>query len=404
METNKQVDVLFGNFDPDKVKSYFESNSSNMFKKVSSVIESHKHLLIYQSQADPYTVFLKIINAEGFNIDDIILLVSMVIVFGRSLKSLNKQREGEAGKAFISTCTKYRIMYSYNKKKMEGDARRYTIKCEHIFAAFPYIAQSCQIVLVESGLITLTTPFTSKGLDFQSSTALSLWKDPQSFGELIFLHELKNQLYIQKRTGGVDYQAMSRRVTYKPTGEEMTQAQARERQAIDSRQYTVLGMCSPDLIVKLLWAVDVNCPPFKSKPAYMFIDAAGQSAAKAIGSVVQPISQEIFSSSKARCAALSSQSGITNQFQTLLRESGIRAQEFHSIGHRTDVLSMKIFLFLRISSSLGIDSDKVQRAMEMIGFPDLSAPDLPFKTPQDDDKFIGNSACYDALISHLREL
>lgn len=397
---DQQIDALFGTFDPEKVKTYFASNASGLLTKVTAVIESNKHLLIYQSQADPYTVFLKTVSNEGFNIDDIILLISMVICYGRSLKSLNKQKDGEAGKAFLNVCNKYRIMYNYNKKKMEGEARKYTTKCEHIFAAFPYVAQVCQTVLVEKQLVTITTPFTLRGMDFQSSTALSLWSNPDQFAREMFLHELKNQLYIAKRTAGVDYMALAKRTIYKPTGEEMTMAQARERQALDSRSYTILGMCSPDLVVKLLWAVGINCPPFKSKPAYMFIDSAAKIASKSIATVVQPIMGEDWGGSVARCTALASQSGITAQFQTVKKENP-GYDDLMPIGLAPDVFAAKVYLFMQIAMSLAVKRSKVQAVMSSLGYDDIGAA-TDFKVPTDEQLFDSNSTAYAALISHLR--
>jgi hypothetical protein len=391
------ADALFGSFDPERVKTYFTENALNMLSKIRVIIESKKSLFIFQSTADPYQVFLNFISKEGWEMNDLVIILGMVIVFGRSLKSLNKQSENETGKEFRRICLKYRLMYNYKRDKMQGDAKRFTTKVEHVFAAFPYVAKMVQTYLSSISLINLSTVFTTAGIDFQSSTALSIWKDAQDFGTLIYLHELKNQLYIAKRTQGVDYAALSTMVTYK--GKQMSTAQQRIQQAIDSRAYTILGLTSPDLIVKLLWSVNINCPPFKAHPAYSFVSEAGNTTFNAVPYVVTINLTETFEESVKRCETIATQSGIVNQYQKLFTESRYKAEDWHPLGLSKDVLNIKVSLFHDICSGLGISAKTIKIALGKIGFTDT---DIAAIKKQDPSPYTDVDTAYEALLAHLR--
>jgi len=266
---------LYGKLDAGTIRNNIRTNTYAI-SAIKGIVESKKVLFIYQSAADPFNVCIKFLSQADYTFEDLVILFSQVHAFGRSLKSLNKQKDNDVGKKFFEICNKYRVKPNYDQKKLDGQARNFVTKVEHVFAAFPLVAGAVLKELVAQGLMNLTTIFTPLGLDFQSSTALAIWSDANRFLRELLTHEAKNQAYIAVRTSAQDNSALFKDTTYK--GEKMNVMQARNRQAIDSRQYIILGMVSPDYLIKLLWSVEINVPPYKSFPAYRFVAEAAREA------------------------------------------------------------------------------------------------------------------------------
>jgi len=266
-------DILYGKLDATAIRNNIKANTL-VLANIKGIIESKKTLFIYTSAADPFNVCMKLLSQVDFTYEDLIILFAQVLVFGRSLKSLNKQKDNEVGKKFAEICNKYRIKQTYDIKKLEGQAKNFVTKVEHVFAAFPLVAMGVLQELVSAGLMNIITQFTPSGLDFQSSTALATWVSANDFISKVAFHEAKNQIYISSRTSAQDQSALYKEVTYR--GQKMSVLEARNRQALDSRQYIILGMTSADILVKLLWAVQINVPPYKAYPPYRFIAEAAR--------------------------------------------------------------------------------------------------------------------------------
>jgi hypothetical protein len=353
-------DPLFGKIDPARIKNYF-MNHYAIFDRITSVLESNKSLLIYESQADPYVVFLKVTASSDFSVDDVILLIGMVMVFGRSLKSLNKQKTSESGKKFIALCTKYKIRPSYNRR-LKGDPGTWTTKVEHCFAAYPLIAKFVMIYLYDQGFLNISTCFTSRGMDFQSSTALSTWKDIGQALANIFVHEIKSQMYIDARTFQTDPSALYKPMNYR--GKQMTVQEARRQNIIDSRQYVLLGMLSPDIVVKVLWAMSINCPPFKAKPApYRFAEKINTEMGKIAPTPVMADTTWTWDVTNKNAEDIAKRSTIKDAWEA---EANATPKTFHSCGIMFTALSVKVALLTFIAKSLGTTGE-LKRALALFG-------------------------------------
>lgn len=266
-------DMLFGNrVSADQVRTYFRDNATPG-ERIKSFVKFYKSFFVFESLTDPYVVFCFLIGGGNFQLQDMIIMMGMVMVFGRSLSNLKKQAEKgtDIGKKFLEICTRYRIWPTYRKPELRGEQVTWTTKVEHCFGAFPLVAQEVMLQLVSDGYINIKTCFTTAGLDFQSSTALALWKDIDSAFEKVFVHEIKNQLYIAARTFGQDMRDLQATMVFK--GKTVTIQEGRRLNALQTRGYILIGILSPDILVKMLWFANINCPPFKAYPApYMFAE------------------------------------------------------------------------------------------------------------------------------------
>jgi len=236
---------------------------------VKAKLEKSKDLLIFQSTTDPYSTYLSLLGLAGFDLDDVIMLIAYSMVYGRSLKMMNKDQNKDtpAVKDFMRICKALRVKHTYQKGGLHKDYKKFTIKVEHVLAAFPLIAKEVQLQLVSMDLINLKTPFTMMGVDFQSSVSLTVFKNPTNLAAAVMFHEAKNAAYISKRVGGV---VVDENKIVTVDGVQMTKSDERKINTVKGRNFLVLGITATDVLAKMLWRAGYNCPPFRATPSVSY--------------------------------------------------------------------------------------------------------------------------------------
>jgi hypothetical protein len=221
------------------------------------LVNKNEKFFTFASTVSPINTFTKLVSHPSFEIQDIVILMGVVLVFGRSLKQFEPKHKTEYAEKFREICTKYSIKTTY--KKNSAEAAR-TTKVEHVFTAFPAMARLIQLRLLEMQKLQKPTEYTERGIDFQASSGLETWSNPTEFAIRVLIQERKNVRYIAIRSSG-DTGGSEVITDPDDSSKKVTKKEYRIRQQYRARKYTIIGMTGVDPLVKGLWELGIMAPP-----------------------------------------------------------------------------------------------------------------------------------------------